>query len=254
MWLLFLDADVTLDTPDALARLCAAYRAHGADGLLSWQPCHRTRRLYESLSLFFSTITLAGIGVFTPLGERLSCAGAFGPSLICTREAYEAAGGHRAVRGEVMEDLALGRRVRMAGHPVRCLPGSGLLSYRMYPDGVGQLVEGWTKNFCTGAAWSHPLVLVMCVLWVTGGIVAAARLLRVFAGAPDPGRIALAVAAYLGYVLLVGWNARKAGRWHPGIILLYPVPLAFFVLVFGWSWIRTRILHRVSWRGRPIDL
>jgi 4,4'-diaponeurosporenoate glycosyltransferase len=253
-WLLFLDADVTLDTPDALARLCAAYRAHGADGLLSWQPYHRTRRLYESFSLFFSTITLAGIGVFTPLGERMSAAGAFGPALFSTREAYEAAGGHRAVHGEVMEDLALGRRMRMTGHPVRCFPGRGILSFRMYPDGVAGLVEGWTKNFSTGAAWTHPLILLLCVLWVTGGIVAAVRSCLFLAATSDPGQAAWAAVAYLGYVLLVGWNARKAGHWHPGAILLYPVPLVIFVLVFVLSWIRTRILRRVSWRGRSIDL
>ena len=253
-WLLFLDADVTLDAPDALARLCAAFRAHGAGGLMSWQPYHRTRRLYESLSLFFSTIALAGSGVFTPLGERVSTAGAFGPALLCTREAYEAAGEHRAVRSEVMEDLALGRLMRKAGHPVQCLPGRGILSYRMYPDGVGRLVEGWTKNFSTGAAWTHPMILLLCILWLTGGIVAAVRWIWTLADTPDPGQVALAAVAYLGYVLLVGWNARKAGRWHPAVILLYPVPLVFFVLVFGWSWVRTRILRRVSWRGRPIDL
>ena len=29
--------------------------------------------------------------------------------------------------------------------------GKGLLSFRMYPGGLTELIEGWTKNLATGA-------------------------------------------------------------------------------------------------------
>nr|MBP7403078.1 glycosyltransferase family 2 protein [Clostridia bacterium] len=177
-WLLFLDADVRMDGPGSLARLCAEYRAAGARGMMSWQPYHRTRRLYENLSLVFNIIVTAGINVFTPLGERLPTAGAFGPCLLCGRAAYEAAGGHRTVRTEVLEDLAIGKAVREAGFPVRCRSGHGAVSFRMYPEGLGSLVEGWTKNFGTGAGRIHPLILALCVLWVCGGFAAASALIQ----------------------------------------------------------------------------
>lgn len=253
-WLLFLDADVRMDGPSSLARLCAEYRAAGARGMMSWQPYHRTRRLYENLSLVFNIIVTAGINVFTPLGERLPTAGAFGPCLLCGRAAYEAAGGHRAVRTEVLEDLAIGRAVREAGFPVRCRSGHGAVSFRMYPEGLGSLVEGWTKNFSTGAGRIHPLILALCVLWVCGGFAAASALIQLLALHAGWAYLGPALAYYSGYAAVLAVQGAKTGHWNPLAFVLYPIPYTFFALVFLWSIIRIRIFRRVTWRGRRIDV
>ena len=67
--LLFLDADTWLE-PDGLERLVQEYLAQG--GLLSVQPFHRVRQLYEELSAFFNIVQIAGMNAFTPLGDRLA--------------------------------------------------------------------------------------------------------------------------------------------------------------------------------------
>ncbi|MGH9181520.1 MAG: glycosyltransferase family 2 protein, partial [Acidimicrobiales bacterium] len=140
--LVFLDADTELD-PGGLAPIVAEQAGRG--GLVSVQPFHRTRRPYEALSAFLNIVPWMGLAAATPTAARRWSPGAFGPCLVTTRADYRAIGGHEAVRGEVVEDVALAARYRAAGLPVATLGGRGTISFRMYPGGVSQLVEGWTK-------------------------------------------------------------------------------------------------------------
>ena len=136
----FLDADVRL-TRAALARVVAERDEHG--GLVSVQPWHETERPYEQLSCLFNVLAVMG----TAMGSRGGATGAFGPVLVTSRADYEAVGGHGSVRSEVVEDLALAQRYRDAGLPVEVVEGRRDIRFRMYPGGLRQLTEGWTKNF-----------------------------------------------------------------------------------------------------------
>ncbi|MGC8875771.1 glycosyltransferase [Thermus sp.] len=75
-----------------------------------------------------------------PLLEGLRVAN--GQVLAFRKEAYLASGGHGAVKGEVLEDVALARRVEAYG----LFLGGGLFRVRMY-RGYGEAVAGFAKNF-----------------------------------------------------------------------------------------------------------
>ena len=62
-----------------------------------------------------------------------------------TRRGYERAGGHAAVRGEVLEDIALLRAVKRAGGRGALIDGSRLAACRMY-DGWPALRDGYAKS------------------------------------------------------------------------------------------------------------
>ena len=81
---------------------------------------------------------------------------AFGPAMAISAGAYRRIGGHRVVRGEIADDLALAAAADRAGVPVGSLLGGTHLTYRMYPDGLVSLVEGWTKNLASGGASTPP--------------------------------------------------------------------------------------------------
>ena len=158
--LVFLDADVR-PAPGSLTRLIEHRRV--AHGLVSAQPWHLAERPAEQLSCLFNVIAVMGAG--SGSGDRAT--GAFGPVMVTSRGDYERAGGHSAVRDEVVEDLALAGRYRSSGQPVSVFQGGPELSYRMYPEGLGQLLEGWTKNFAVGAVSTPLLRLLAIVVWVT---------------------------------------------------------------------------------------
>jgi hypothetical protein len=74
---------------------------------------------------------------------------AAGPFMLFRRSVYTAIGGHRALAGEVVEDLALARRIKAGGHRLRYLLGLDAAELRMYED-FAALWEGWTKNWLLG--------------------------------------------------------------------------------------------------------
>jgi 4,4'-diaponeurosporenoate glycosyltransferase len=231
--LCFVDADTEV-APGALDRLDAAQAESGA--LVSVQPWHRIERPYEALSLLFNITALMGGGAFSLLRGRFRPRLAYGPVLIVDRARYEASGGHGhpSVRGAVAEDIALARVVGAS----RPFAGRELATFRMYPAGVRPLVQGqgWTKNIATGAAsvpwWAG--VLVAGWIWsLAGGPFASGWF-------------------YVASVVQLLVQGRRVGRFGVVSAVLYPVLLAFFLVVFLRSVLLTVLGRPVPWRGRPV--
>ena len=230
----FVDADVVVGSA-TIAGVVAMQARLG--GIVSVQPWHAGERAYEQLSVFPSVIAAMGVGAFALAGRERVTRGAFGPCLAVDRDSYRQIGGHAAVRAEVVEDVALATRARSSGVPVTLLSSRGDLRYRMYPAGVAQVFEGWTKNMAIGAGAVHPVVGVLVVAWVSGLIAAP------FAGPVIYGLYALQVLVL----------SRRIGRFHPLTAAVYPVALAFFLAVFVTSVVRTLLVGEVRWRGRTIS-
>jgi 4,4'-diaponeurosporenoate glycosyltransferase len=248
--LLFLDADTDLE-PDGLRRIAATHARFG--GLVSIQPYHRMERAYERLSSFFFLITMGSVRSFTLAGEAIEPNGCFGPCMAISREDYFRTGGHRLVRAEVIDDIALSKRLRQYGVATHNFIGRGTISFRMYPAGIWDLVDGWTKNFARGAMSTDPLSLLMIAAWVSGAVATldAAR------GLPVHGWTNWAIAgwiAYLAYVGQIWWVLRKLGNFGVRSALAYPFTLAFFVGVFLRSLYLTLVRNSVQWKGRSIPV
>lgn len=249
--LLFLDADVTVAEP-ALAMLATSHRDRG--GLVSVQPHHNPRRWYEELSAYFNAAAMMGTGAFSP--RPPSRPAAFGPCLFTSVDEYRRVGGHAAVRAEIVEDIALARRFVESGLPVTCLAGAEDVRFRMYPGGVRQLVEGWSKNMASGAATASPLAVAGTVLWVSAHAAVAVAFGATLARAvsarsvPSPWPIARFVLAGAH----LWWVLRRVGSFRPVTAAAFPIPLAAFVTVFARSALITRGRGTVAWRGRRLPV
>ena len=242
--LVFLDADVRL-AHGVLARLVAEREQRG--GLLSVQPWHDARRPYEKLSALFNVIAVMG----TAAGSRRRSSGAFGPVLVTSVRDYRSVGGHAAVADEVVEDLALARNYRTVGIPVEVLAGSGGIRFRMYPAGFRQLIQGWTKNFASGAGSTRPVRLAAIVVWVTSlGSGGLAALDAVQGDLP----VAVAVAIYGLFVAQLFVMFRQVGSFGLPTALLFPGLVVFFFAVFLRSAWLTHVRRTVRWRGRAVPV
>ena len=254
--LLFLDADTVL-APDALDRLLALHRCHR--GLLSVQPFHDVVRPYEHLSAYFNVVSLLATTAVGPRHEQRGAA--FGPCLLTSRSDYERAGGHASVRGEILDDVALARAYHRAGLPVRCAIGGRSVRMRMYPGGVAQLAEGWTKNVASGAAAAAPLPTLLTVLWVAAhhavAVGAGLALLRAVTGdSPPPAAHSplLWLAAWGGVAAQLRWLLARIGSFRWWSSVFFPVPLLAFDILFARSAVRTVVRRSVRWRGRDVRL
>ena len=252
--LLFLDADTEL-APGALDGLLEVHRGYG--GLVSVQPFHLVPRAYEQASAYFNTVSLLASGAFgrRPAGRAM----AFGPCLLTSRADYERAGGHGAVRAEILDDVMLAAAYERAGLPVRCLVGGRSVRMRMYPGGPRQLAEGWTKNIASGASAAAPVPTAASVLWVGAhhavAVGAGVALLGWLTGVDPPwvlGHPGLWVAAWVGVAGQLRWLLRRTGSFRWWTWALFPLPLLAFDVIFARSALRTLVRRSVRWRGRDI--
>lgn len=248
--LVFLDADTRLED-DGLRRLVEAQRSRS--GFVSVQPYHRMERAYERLSAFFAFILMGGIRAFTVLGRRVPPQGLFGPAIACRREDYFAIDGHRAVKSAVLEDVELGRGARAAGYSLHCFGGRGSISFRMYPGGLRELTEGWTKNFALGAAGAGVVMVLLISAWMAGSGVAI-RLLVAGSLARTTPRLLLGLSAYVLYVVQIHWMQTRIGNFGFPAAVLYPFTLLFFVVIFVRSVQLTWLKQAVRWKGRDISV
>jgi 4,4'-diaponeurosporenoate glycosyltransferase len=226
--LLFVDADTWFE-PGGLARILSGYTG----GAFSVGPYHAVEEPYEDLSLFFNLNMTVGT-----VPEGL-----FGQMLLVDRESYRRGGGHASVKGRILETFWLAGHFRAAGIPVRSERGRSAFSFRMYPSGLRELIEGWTKGFASGAGQTPRRTLLVVVAWMTGLMLAPIDWLVT-------GDWLRWGAMYLLCAAQVAWISRLVGafRWYTA--LLYPVPLIFFFVVFARSAMRSG--KAVSWKGREI--
>lgn len=241
--LFFLDAD-TFFAREGFDKVVDFYAGLGEGNVaMSVLPYHVTEKPYEELSLFFNLLMAMGAGGFGLVGStRL-----FGQALLLPRTLYQASGGHRAVKMRILENLALSVKIKAAGGRCVCIGGEGALHMRMFPEGFGQLCEGWSKAFADGAAASGPAVLVASIYWLTAMCTVALLLLF----APGAQRDVFALL-YVAFSVQLFWFARQVGSYSPFTCLAYPLPLFFYFGIFGTSLYRRALERQVAWRGRSL--
>jgi 4,4'-diaponeurosporenoate glycosyltransferase len=247
---LFLDADTVLEK-DGLERILATSMDHA--GVLSVQPYHRMHSAYEQLSAFFNIVLMAAMGSFSILGRTIGPIGLFGPVMVFTRHDYLRSGGFYRVRNEILEDLALGIELKNQNIRLHCYGGRHTVSFRMYPNGLRQVIAGWGKGFSIGAAKTSVPILLMVVAWISGALGIMRNLAEAMA-AFDSLQMLLWGALYVLFASQIYWMLFRIGNFRIVTALLFPIPLLFFLTVFFYSIFLVFLRRKVEWKGRTIDL
>jgi Glycosyl transferase family 2 len=243
-WFLFTDAD-TVHLPYSLVRSLGEARRHGAS-LLSYSPEQEVEGFWERavMPVIFAELALA----YQPSqvsNPNSPAAAANGQYLLVSREAYDAAGGHAAVAGSLLEDVALARAVKASGRSIFFRYGGDAVRTRMYRT-FAQLREGWTKN--------------LTLLFPSPGRLAAVRMgeFVLIAGSAEVavlsalyGEPVLAAASAVLFLISCATFVRRIRQAHSpsGVTAssLLGLPLFAYLLL------RSRAAHRrgtVTWKGR----
>lgn len=239
--LLFCDADVTAG-PDAVTRTIGAMEAAGA-GAATVLPRQRfggwMDRAVVPLVAQLPVLALLPMSL-VPRVRAPSLSMANGQWLAFTRQAYADCGGHAAVRADVVEDVALGRRVKAAGHRLLPLVSTASIHVRMYGD-ADALREGFAKNvYALTGGRPAPFALALAVFAMAAVYPWAGALLGV------PG--ALGALAALAAVRTCGALLFRHGF---GTVLLHPVGSVALVGIALRSYAGAR-RGTLRWRGRRI--
>ena len=248
-WLLLTDADSTHAPRGAASALWLATRG-GFDAL--------SIATHQELGSFWERAALPailGMILFAsgPLGDvndprAPRKAVANGQYLLARRAAYDALGGHAALRGEIVEDVAFARRIKADGRFRFLLAGgSRIASVRMYHS-AREIWNGFTKNVFFGAEGDLRALGLGALFLSMLSIAPPALALR----ALGTGRYTLsleAAACSIANVATASWGLRRAG-FPRRLAYLQPLGLAFFVGIIANSTYRVLGGRGVEWRGR----
>lgn len=243
-WFLFTDAD-TVHLPGSLAKALVEAKEHVA-ALLSYSPEQEVHSFAEKALMPVVFAELAASFRPKDVSDPASpAAAANGQYLLITREAYEAVGGHAAIAGNILEDVALARAVKSAGFKIFFRYGGNAVRTRMYRT-FPQMREGWTKNLALLFPSPNSLAMlrlsefVLILSGVIGAVFFAVRGLAFFAA------LSLILA-----LVLYGMFLHRIRKAHfsasANLCALAGLPLFSYLL-----W-RSALIHRrgrVEWKGR----
>jgi chlorobactene glucosyltransferase len=161
-YLLFSDADVIWDR-QGLSAVVEMSQQQASDLLTIW-PTQITRTWAERLVVPLMALVVLGylpilLVHFTPW--RIFAA-ANGQCLLFRRRAYERIKGHVAVHDQIVEDVALARRLKAEGFRLRMADGATLIRCRMYHNWP-EVRDGFAKNILAGYNQSVPFLLAATV-------------------------------------------------------------------------------------------
>lgn len=252
----FMDAD-TVQSPDLVTRVLNAMESRGAD-MLSVAGTQEMGGFWEKIvqpQIFGMLLQRYGGTESVNRSRSASQKIANGQCLWLRRAAYDALGGHAAVRDKVAEDLSLAQLYFRDGRTVSLVLGLDQLSTRMYTS-LRELVEGWGKNVYAGGVDAmpagalgravFPLALMTPALF---GLVPPIVLALGLLGAVGHGALlwaSIATSANLVWWLLVyAWL-----RASPIYALLHPLGAAVWLYIAVGAIARGR---RVRWKGREYE-
>ena len=241
-WLLLTDADIQ-HPPDSLRRLVAAAVTTGYDEV-SLMARLRVANRWERLIIPAFVYFFAQLYPFRWVGrpDRRTAAAA-GGCILVRRSALDAAGGIVSVRGAVIDDVALARRLKRSGAAIWLGLADDVRSVRPYP----RLANLW--HMVARSAYTQ----LRCSPWVLGATLIG--LVAVYVGPPT----ALVAGALTGN----GWLAAAGALAFSTMSATYLPTVRYYGL--GWPWALTLPVAasvyaamtadsaRQHWQGRGVE-
>ncbi len=240
--ILFTDAD-TKHQPGNLRRaLHEVERAKAA--MLSYSPQQQVCGFWQRALM---PLIFAELAVKYPTqmvsNPNSPIAAANGQFLLVQQAAYQRIGGHEAVHAEVLEDVALARRIKKAKLGLRFRYAPDALSTRMYRS-FGAMYEGWTKNL----ALLFPNAPLLAVWKQMEFLLLAGLPLLAFWLVFPLQRIAVV----LWWVWRIGVHYARAAKanFSAADTALSPLALPLLAWLLARSWLHRTLFRRVVWKDR----
>jgi cellulose synthase/poly-beta-1,6-N-acetylglucosamine synthase-like glycosyltransferase len=272
-WLLFTDADVLHEKDSAakaleiaerqsinprgtgeLARLEQSRKTSDLGPkshiqLISFSPEQITKTWYEKALIPVVYCRLAGKFSFDAVNDPLNTAAAAnGQFLLINREAYQAVGGHAAIAGEVLEDVALAKRVKEAGYCIWFGSGKGIAWVRMYRT-FPAMWEGWKKNLYRLMGGNHAALAAEIVNAMVPLLLLAFLVVLMWAGSGSwrVGVTTLAVAVTMWHWMYAIELVRNN---YPIGLALCGIPGKILYTAVLYASFRSHQKGRLAWKGR----
>jgi glycosyltransferase involved in cell wall biosynthesis len=240
-WLLFTDADVRFK-PDTLRRAISLAKARKLDHLTLFCDLEMIGFWEKVLITFFGLwfyLATDPARVSNPRSPRYVGVGAF---QLLRRSAYENSGTHQRLAMEVLDDMKLGKIVKLAGFRSECAIAHDFVTVRWHA-GLGNLVRGVTKNFFASAEYNLVIVAVLLTGMLMMNILPFAGVIF------GHGWIRTFCAIAVSIVVCFHAGAAMVMRVSPLYALTHPLGALLFCYMLLRSTVVTLKQGGIIWRG-----
>jgi cellulose synthase/poly-beta-1,6-N-acetylglucosamine synthase-like glycosyltransferase len=258
-WLLLVDSDVVLQ-PDALGTAMSVVLRKNFD-LLSLLPRLESHTLWESLLVPLcagaaSSLYLIALNNNAQVNRVAFANGQF---MLMSRRAYDAIGGHVAVKDRYCEDVAIAELMKKQGLRPRVSWGSEYASVRMYSS-LPAIFRGWSRIYYAAQAGRPWRILIGMTFLLLCGFSVIPALAWGAWRLPHPGPTlglfdttgAAWLAAGAAHLLFMTWFLATIYRWsgNPRRNALLFLPLGGpMLLATFFKGLKMCVTKKVEWRG-----
>lgn len=249
--LLFTDAD-TMHSSQSISSAVAAMHKTRAD-LLTVVPFLTLKTFWEKTVMpMLHFVTFCSLPFpLVHLSRNPRFAMANGQFMLFKRDAYEAIGGHEAVKNAMVEDIWLSRLIKKEGYSLRVMDGVSIVATRMYRS-LREIWDGFSKNIFPGFKYSLPSIVVVMLFNVLTSV-----LPFVFLGVVllSPVRPEWSLLVLMQILMLFGIRLMLAHKFKLNLLATFTHPLGMGV-VAGIAFNSTRwalFSGGMRWKGRTYD-
>lgn len=238
-FLVFLDADVRV-TQNAIASAISELQIKNLE-FISPYP----RQIAKSWSEYLIQPLLQWSWLSTlPIklaqkSSRPSLTAANGQFFVVQTAAYIASGGHKAIKGEVLDDMELAKALKRAGFKGGVSNGSNIASCRMYQNWP-QLRNGYQKSLWR-AFNSIPNAIILSLLLIVFFIYPVFDMLK---------GSSIGLVSYF-LVVLSRMITAKLSRGNLISAFLHPLSILLLIYLLITSWIQ-HSRGNLAWKGRKL--
>ncbi len=248
-YLIFTDAD-TYHFPSSVKSSLSGLVINKLDAI-----CPFPRQIMGSLSekmaipfINFAILLFMPLALIRKSRNSLFSTGV-GQYFVFKREAYFGMGGHAAVKGKILEDVHISKKIKDAGYNYMIFDGSSALTCRMYKN-FHEVWKGYTRIMFSAFDYSFTTMLLVMVL-------VSIFLLMPFVFLPLgiliynwPADIMTLIILQVSIISAIRISISIRFKENPLNVFIHPLAMIFIVLVSINSFLHHRFGEGVSWKGR----
>ena len=233
----FLDADVRLSENAIASAIAKMHGWHFISPYPKQFSIGLPERIFQPL-LHWSWLSSVPLLISQKFGIK-SMSVANGQFFVVEKAAYEICGGHLKIKSEVLDDLALSKRLLESRFKGGVAEGSQVASCTMYTT-FNQLVKGYQKSLWDAFGGIFGSIFVSFLLLTTG----VCTFIAALAGSK------LAALSFLLIYLSRIISSIRSGQ-TPVTAIAHPIAVLIFIYINIYSWIG-KLSGNLTWRDRVI--
>src|SRR4030042_2478897 len=251
-YLIFTDAD-TLHFPNSISGAVACLLRYNLDAL-SVFPKEIMVTFHERMMIPFGhyiILSLMPLYLIRKVKSALFCT-AIGQFMLFKKEVYEKIGGHKSIKGKILEDMKISKRVKNFGYKFMIFDGRNNVYCRMYKN-FREIVKGYSRVLFAVFDYkvhmiSIAIVLVFVIFLSPFFLLPMVILLDWPLLLIELLILQITIIFITRIVLSIRFKCKAVD------VILHPVAIVYLIMIAINSVLSVKIRSGIYWKGRTYDV